>query len=113
MKKVPLFILVLFLFVGLSYAETVTTSHADGSWQAPDPYLQEWLNANNIDHTHLVNVPDRDNEVGVGLDLVLLQTTTVLEEVTGEVRYDFNNDDGEWKAYLVGRVNLWGALQGE
>ena len=44
-------------------------------------------------------------EVGAGVDVILYETKTPLEEVLAEYRYDWQN--GEHKAYLVGRLNIF------
>ena len=50
---------------------------------------------------------DKDIELGLGADLILLEGKDgdLLNKVTTEYKYDFNNDDNH-SVYLVGTIKL-------
>jgi len=57
----------------------------------------------------------RESEWGVGVDVELWKAdneNSIIEKVTGEYRYDFNNSNGNHSAYLVAHVSLWDHIKG-
>lgn len=100
------------LLCGLALAADDDDTHwvqetSGATWTAPNPYLEDWLNNNDIDHTHDIYIPERRNPIGVGLDLVVYQGSGIFEEAVVEAKHDFGND--ETSVYAVGRVNLFKA----
>lgn len=77
-----------------------------GTYTTPSPALNDWLNTNpDFYHSHPVYIDQRRNPLGVGLDLVVFQSPSILEEVSVQSKYDFQND--EISGFLVGKVNLF------
>ncbi len=59
-------------------------------------------------HNHSIYDPDRRNPVGVGLDLVVYESDTILEDVVLETKYDWQNNESA--VYAVARVNIFKAV---
>ena len=102
MRAILLGIIVLLLCVAIAKAETVTSSGT--SYDTGSAWVDQLAN-DHLNHQHQVEVPERDNPVGVGVDAVVWenQKETVGVEVQG--RYDTQNE--ETAVYVVGKVNLW------
>ena len=91
--------------------DIVATSR--GVYTTPYPCLTDWLN-NNEDfyHTHNIYLPTRrEVSVGPGWDFILFESqSSLLERVTAETKYDFQNDEGS--VYIVGTTNVYAIVKG-
>ena len=84
----------------------------------PDGY-KSTLNSYGHSHCYIDTDTDTDTiykreaEAGIGTDIVLWENSkkSLIEDVTTQYRYDFNNG-GEHKVYGVVRLNLWEKIRG-
>ena len=76
---------------------------SDPDWDNPS-FITDYLN-----HNHDIYIDQRRNPLGIGLDVVVFESDSILEDVTIESRYDFQND--EMSGYAVARVNLFQAAK--
>lgn len=92
-----------------AYGETETTGNPH--WTTPiaplNPLLDEYATHN---HPYEYNDYERNNPLGLGLDLVVYEFEGTVQEfgldsVEVQQRFDFNNT--EYSGYIVGKANLW------
>jgi len=102
-KLMVLAVVIAFLALPMAFAEesggadyNSPNGHADG--------LADFLNNQDcIDHTH--QIPERDNPVGVGVDLTVYQNNAETVAVVIEEKYDTQNEENS--VFAVCQVNLW------
>ena len=114
MKKILALVLMMVLIAPVVFADD--TSGA--TYNSPNGYLdgiEDILNEQEcIDHTHSYRKDDaynRDNEVGIGIDLVVYKNQdkdALLDEVVIQEKYDFGNEENS--IYAVARIDLFGFL---
>ncbi len=63
-----------------------------------------------FNHDHNIYRPPVRNPVGVGLDLIVYESDTILEDIAIETKYDWQNDESS--VYAVARVNVFKAVKG-
>ena len=61
-------------------------------------------------HSHDTYLGPERNPVGAGLDLVVYESDTILEDVVIETKYDWQNNESA--VYAVARVNVFKAVKG-
>lgn len=78
-----------------------------GVYTTPYPGLSDWMNTNpDFYHSHQIYGDERRDPLGVGIDLVVFQSSSILlEEVSIQSKYDLQNK--EISGFLVGKVNLF------
>jgi len=110
MKYLLLALIVCALAVPCAFADETD----GGVWTAPNAGLENWLNTNDIDHTHGYADEvgeDYDSPLGIGADVKLWNFTGInyLTDVTAETKYDINNE--EFGAFLVLGIDLTSLYQ--
>ena len=105
MKKWILAVLLVLLFAVPAIADNT----GRGNYTTPVNGFTNFMNTNDkFYHNHEYDKYDRDNPIGVGVDLVLLETDGVLESVEVQNKYDFANK--EYSGFVVGQFNLFRLL---
>lgn len=104
MTKVVVGLCMMFCFL-CTTAFAVTTSGT--SYNTGAAWVDQVANQH-LNHTHDVTLPDqynRDNEVGVGVDLVVWENAKETTAVEVQEKWDTQNEENS--VYVVGKVNLW------
>ena len=109
MRYLVLVLLAMALMVSVAYADQTSGATYTSPNGCVDQEFVDFINEQTyIDHTHQV---DRDDPLGVGVDVVVYENKekdpTVSVEVQGKL--DMQND--ETSVFLVGKVNLFKMFQ--
>jgi len=108
MKYAVIVILALLLVVPLALAEqTSGATYTSPNGCVPDPFIDALNDQEFIDHTHQIDVDDRENPVGVGADVTVWENDDAESKVEGveiQTKHDFVN--GETSVFAVLQLNF-------
>lgn len=108
MNKVCLSLIFLLVFAIPVMAGDDQTTHTNWESQLEcGDALNEYLDESGaLDHNHSLDLTDRENPTGVGVDVIVYENEeSAFEKVTIESKYDFNNNEGS--VFAVCTFNLF------
>lgn len=109
-------LIITLLVMGLFVVPVMANETEGADYSSPNGHvnwLADVLNEQDcIDHTHQYDVPERDNPMGAGLDLIVYENRdSSFQAVTIEGKYDFKNEEAS--VFAVATVNLWKFFTGK
>jgi hypothetical protein len=108
MKKLLIVVLGLLIATVAFADETSTATYANPNGELCPEFI-DYLNSQDyITHTHQYAVPERDDQLGIGVDMVVWENDAeapVMKAVEIQEKYDFANKENA--VYAVAKVNLW------
>ncbi|MFC1709497.1 hypothetical protein ACFL2J_05555 [Candidatus Omnitrophota bacterium] len=115
-RRFILAVLIVMLMLGVAFADETTGGANHNSPNGKAQWLADLNNKQQYtDHTHQYDaLEEREDPLGVGADVVVYEDENPdakLEEVTVEVRHDFENE--ETAVFAVVRWNIFKFFKGE